>query len=248
LPRHAGSNGASPFLLANPVGLGIVPLKTGMKPARAITIAATLLLLSFFAVYLNRPQEPSYKGRTMTQWLSAATRSGNAQSNEYHDTMVAIKAIGANAIPTLLKYLEARDSTFTSRVNSFLNRTLRLRFHLATAHEKHEWAALSFAFLGKEGLPAVPALGELAKHPNSEIRAWTFTCLYSICPERQIYQPILTQFLHDQNRALRLDAATTLRNLYPTEAERLGAYQEFPELKTPPATNTLSAGDSAGPK
>ncbi|EEF60838.1 hypothetical protein Cflav_PD4007 [Pedosphaera parvula Ellin514] len=239
---------ASPFLLANPGGFGIVPLKTGMKSPRAITIAATLLFLGFFAFYITRPQEPSYKGRTMAQWLSAANRPGNAQSNEYRDSMVAIKAIGTNAIPTLLKYLEARDSTFTLRVNSFLPRTLRLHFNLATAHEKHEWAYLSFADLGKEGLPAVPALGELAKHPNSDTRAWTFSCLYNICPEKQTYQPILTQFLHDQDRILRLDAARTIRNLYPSEAEQLGAYKEFPELKTPPATNTLSASDSAGTK
>ena len=86
----------------------------------------------------------------MTQWMSAATRSGSAQSNS--DNEAAIKAIGTNAIPTLLEYLEAKDSTFTLRVNFLLNWTLGPRFHLATAHEKHEWAYLGFASLGRDGL------------------------------------------------------------------------------------------------
>src|SRR5437016_1990502 len=62
------------------------------------------------------PQEPSHKGKPLRFWLSRATEAGAVFSDQKDPNVIecreAIRSIGTNAIPMLLRILRAKDSTF----------------------------------------------------------------------------------------------------------------------------------------
>ncbi|MDB6123437.1 MAG: domain containing protein [Pedosphaera sp.] len=76
-----------------------------MKRRRVILIIVTVLLLGGFAFNLSRPKEPSYEGRTLTEWVSKykndcyekkiSPRYG-FDSPQMTNSVSAIRAIGTN--------------------------------------------------------------------------------------------------------------------------------------------------------
>src|SRR4051812_23901697 len=91
-----------PSFLGNPY-----PHNTAMKRPRILFFVTVGILLLTFGWFVSRTREPSYQGRTLTEWLrSAADTYPEADSEEVR----AIHHIGSNAIPTLLAYAAAKDS------------------------------------------------------------------------------------------------------------------------------------------
>jgi HEAT repeats len=227
-----------------------------MRPSLLKCSFIALVICCLATVFLCRSTEPTYKGRTVTQWLSAASGRGTtlfeapdgAPPSEFIKCRAAIRAIGTNSIPILLKYVEAQDTTFVAQIESLLTRQSLLPVHPATAKEKRVWALYGFRFLGKDAVSAVPALGKLAQHPNPDVRHSAYYCLSCIDPEKQTYLPILTQLLHDQDPSIRLDAARTISDSFSTEAENLGVFKEFPLLRARSITPPFSSSDATNSK
>lgn len=224
---------------------------------RRNAIAAGLLLLSVaFLVYLCWPQGPFYHGRSLNAWLQDFTNplrhaSGIPLQNlsaemgaRMEGAQRAVKAIGTNAIPTLLQYVRAKDSGVTHMVGAPMGPRSFAGDWFPSAREKHAMAQAGFTILGKDALPAQPALIALTKDNDPSVRLTAFECLFFIVqPDYKTLTTILVPFGHDPDRYNRERAAERMRMfvaiITPEEAQKASVYEAFPELRpsTAPGKN-----------
>src|ERR1700730_7870815 len=94
-----------------------------MKRIRLIGIVVAVILLGGLAIAIYRAREPRYQGRTLSEWIrdgasALNTFRMNPTANPFHPetdpdwqaASHAVKEIGPDAIPFLLKWVEAKDS------------------------------------------------------------------------------------------------------------------------------------------
>jgi hypothetical protein len=125
--------------------------------------------------HFRKPIEPSYAGRSFSQWLddyhlSFQPVEANIPTNP--EPVVALRQIGTNAIPILLEWVEKRPTDWSGKFNnwaealpSFLARTApirRLRQN-ANPYLRRYNTELAFSVLGTNANSAVPALARLLK-------------------------------------------------------------------------------------
>src|SRR5438093_430223 len=109
-------------------------------------------------VWRLMPTEPSYLGKPLTHWLE------QLQIGQYYDPKVkdeavkALRAMGASAIPPLIKLLKKRDSALKQRINSLTTRSPLKRALLPEAHFDKNWAADALGEIGPPASAAIPAL------------------------------------------------------------------------------------------
>src|ERR1035437_126713 len=161
----------------------------------------------------QRLTEPSYQGLTLSKWLIVyyngySGHDNNPPAAEINGAKRAIRAIGTNAIPTLIAWL-ADDSPGISR-REIEEEALKIR--------------------GKKGRPAIPALIELLKDKNEETRVQAFFCLQEIQPDKEVFVPVLIQMVHEKNKSISLYAAEQLVGDYPDAAIKAGILEIHPEL------------------
>lgn len=162
-----------------------------------LLIVAGILLLSAGWLLFGR-REPSYQGRTLTQWLRAA--QGESPESDSVEAR-AIRHIGTNAIPTLLAYAAAWDTPLTKFLVHW--RALHPRFYLpvSSQYDKETLGEIGFALLGPEEKSAVPELIRLLR--ENDYAEWTSAarCLASIGPAAEPAVPDLIKVCERENAA-----------------------------------------------
>src|SRR5207249_4233134 len=141
--------------------------------------------------------EPSYQGKTLSAWLRQ-TRSVFRPIVEKDRAALknAIRQMGTNAIPYLLKMAARRSSDFREELIT-LDRS---HFHLFGGtydSEYHEMATLGFSALGADAKPAVPRLIKLLDDPDPEIALGAAEDLAAIGPEAAQGIPALLRVCQD---------------------------------------------------
>jgi hypothetical protein len=137
----------------------------------ALAIILLLLLLSVFSRSKPPSPEPSYEGRTLTQLadLNPNAINGNPRSAE---AKAAVRAIGTNAVPCLLAWLDADHDPIKQAVQQFIVGLPDLILYRsardwALVDQWHlELAPYLFATLGPDGAPAIPELERIAADPR----------------------------------------------------------------------------------
>ena len=133
-----------------------------------------IALLGALAWQASRPREPAYQGRPLSAWLShyalGADPAEALRANE------AIRQIGTNAIPTLLRMLQANDSAVKSKLLRMVAKQHFVRLRCSSAFDQNVEAVQAFGVLGSEGKSAVPALVQIyeqsiSKSPQTELMA-----------------------------------------------------------------------------
>jgi HEAT repeat protein len=145
---------------------------------RRLLIALGLLGLAALAVFLaNRrgPEARVFQGKSVATWARQCTAPSQLQRDE---ATVALKALGSNAVPGLLKLLGARDSflrrevwTLVPKLPAPLARTILKAVQPPDAALLRKGAAHGLAAVGPPAEPAVPALG-LALHSGEMELRW----------------------------------------------------------------------------
>jgi HEAT repeat protein len=135
---------------------------------RRITVA---ILACFFAVcgftfffIVNR--EPSYQGRSLSDWLIAAMKTSD--TNLYVETQVAIKQMGPKAAPYLVSWLTYEPSDLKRRI--LKNLPWEVEDRKQDRAMVAEWALV---VLGGDAKPAVPELTRLLNAPTEDNRPLT---------------------------------------------------------------------------
>jgi hypothetical protein len=175
-------------------------LKSGLL--LIIVIGLTLLVSN------SRRSEPVFHGKRLSVWLDAfsnglittdASPAPSGKIGAQIEARAALRDAGTNALPILLKLVEANDGAIKAKILMLFRKQTLIPFRLRTEQESHNIALCGFIFLGPTGKPAVPRLLELLndRHPN--VRRSAARALSSIGAADQNAVPELMKHLDDQN-------------------------------------------------
>ena len=173
-------------------------------------------------LFASDSKEPSYQGRTLSQWIGVyfsgySGDSPHATLEEDEAAERAIKEMGTNTFPTLMAWLSEDKPSINKR-----STVLQV-----------------FQILGEEGRPAAPALIELTKNKDKEIRNYALDCLLAIKPKREVLVPALVPLVHDPDRNISLTAAENLADLDEDAAKKAGVFDVFPQFNSLFETNNI---------
>ena len=168
-----------------------------MRKRRKALLWTLVGLLIVFAVVLvfqapPRVKQPVYNGRTLEKWLDVGAHSGKwgvwgprndgkgPTPQQLREAEKSVRAIGTNAIPTLLDWISYRASPFrrsSKDVISVLPPGQARDFLLFTvAGYKHEIRSelgdMGFAILNTNALPAREALSKLVRDSKDAGELW----------------------------------------------------------------------------
>lgn len=152
-----------------------------------------------------------YRGRSVEAWARmAASNNGEAEA--------AIRAMGTNAVPELIRLLHARDPFPRSQVWALARRNtspLRQWFpgiKPPDAASVRAGAIRSLGILGPDARMAAPALGKVLRGSDHQERADASAALGRIGKDAL---PVLLDALEDRNADVRRAAASALAQLGP---------------------------------
>jgi HEAT repeat protein len=133
-----------------------------MQSRRILFISMAVIFAAAFAWFVLKPREPSYQGKTLTAWLEEETTNGVEIYPEADPAAInAIRQIGTNAIPTLLKLAAVRDTPFRRtllKAAGMLNEKCGIDLHVNSYYELQALSCRGFFCLGPQAKPAVPGL------------------------------------------------------------------------------------------
>jgi HEAT repeat protein len=202
-----------------------------------------LALLGGFAWVVLRPHEPAFEGKPLSVVLNEANRNGGLAQGQSTGVYPpgselprlraerALRALGTNALPILLKMAGTRMSGFRQVVGAMAGDSKMDFLHLPPQEGKHEIAAWGMRLLGKEARPAVPALIRLLSDRDPEVQSAAADCLAGIGPEAAEAVPTLVRMLKDRNRAKQYDvrvfwAAHALGEIGPAAGAAIPSLEE----------------------
>lgn len=159
-------------------------------------------LVASVVVIICGVREPEYQGRSLNVW-ARDLRSGSPQART--NASLAIRQMGAKAVPFLVAELQARDSKLKIMVADFLEGRPEGQFHLRRDFERRSDAFQALQTLGPDGREAIPALAKMLDDPaESQMAAYT---LYRAGPSAV---PVLERALTNRAGKVRSAAISML--------------------------------------
>jgi HEAT repeat protein len=136
-----------------------------MRKRVHITLAVLLVALAGVITWqVLRLREPVFQGKRLSVWLNAYRMSGMAGVEtwqvrvEQQEADEAVRHIGTNALPTLLRMLRAKDSALKLKFMELAKRQHFIRIKYTPAEELNYRACAAFGVLRTKAQSAVPAL------------------------------------------------------------------------------------------
>ncbi len=189
-----------------------------MRKRLQIAVAVLLVgLLSGITWGLLREREPVYQGRSLGSWLEGFSLSPTnrfqpiMEQPQWRASEQAVRAIGTNSIPTLLRMLRLRDEPWKLAFLRVAAKGHLLRVHYTSAAELNYRAASSFEALGETASNSVPELLQILQEKRSESsqNAVVFA-LGGIGPAAASAVPYLLRLTSSTDVALRHNAVGAL--------------------------------------
>lgn len=151
-------------------------MSNARRTSKRIVILTGLLLAGVVGVVWWRsagPPEPVYQGRPLSSWLDHHVASSSARppygSPAWKEADEAIRHIGTNAVPTLVRMLRAKDKPdFVLKLMDWGRRHGLPGMQYRRASAQHEEAEYAFEMLGADAVSAVPDLIEIYRRNISE--------------------------------------------------------------------------------
>ncbi|EEF60663.1 hypothetical protein Cflav_PD6254 [Pedosphaera parvula Ellin514] len=168
-------------------------------------------------------REPRSEGKSLTEWCrlySQHETSGWQRTGKFHvpgetpgEAQLAIRKIGTNALPHLVRMVGAKDSPLKVKIWMLLRRQSVVRIPLM-AREERPLATWGFDVLGAEAKPAVPALIQLMDDKDMMVRRMVMICLEKIGPSANDAVPVLSRALDDPGLKMRSTALYALVSVH----------------------------------
>src|SRR5688572_26702845 len=90
-----------------------------MVRSKIITPVVLLCLIVAGLVFALKPaSEPSYEGKPLSAWLREISNPHEQRDEKGVKAINVIRAMGTNALPSLMRMLQARDSQFKDRMQA----------------------------------------------------------------------------------------------------------------------------------
>src|ERR1043165_3334350 len=134
-----------------------------------LLLLAVAVLVGVLVVVLPREREPEYGGKRLSEWVERyATPPHMRQTEEAAD---AIRHIGTNAIPYLLKWIKYDPPSWKNKLYKALNFTFeRVNRDWMLQDEQRDRAdraTMAFRALGSEAEGAIPELTRRMNDPKA---------------------------------------------------------------------------------
>ncbi len=183
----------------------------------AISFIAAILLVA-----LTRNSEPSYQGKTASEWLNVKWNGQAEFDAALAERKIAFDAMGKKAVMHFARELSAGDSLFEQALEK-LNRKLgRTKKGQASFMERKMAASNNLQFLGNHKLadlsPIVPDLIKLANHPSAKVRNNCLSILEYCHSHEELVVPAMKNLLNSADVGTSIRAARVLAN-YPSSSE-----------------------------
>ena len=199
----------------------------GVKPMtkrRSIWIVSSLVALAVAGLLLARAlREPSYQGKSLSEWLDDFSGRGReagsdlASSTARQDASVAaVRAIGTNAIPHLLRMLDAEDSPRKLKWAALLAKYLKVKINTEQAGIEQTRAMSGFLILGPKASPALPELMKRVNGPGAINGNRELLLFRAISSTGKDSIPYLHPLLTNRIPTLRGEAAIALSGVNPS--------------------------------
>jgi HEAT repeat protein len=146
------------------------------KRNRILFFSLLVVLLIAFAWFLLRQGEPVYQGKPLSYWLDPK-RVGQGDEQEAD---IAIRAMGTDAIPTLLSMLGTKDTRIRRGLIKLSEKFDWLPLHIRDREEILNMAMRGFEALGPIAKPAEPALVRFLRDSDSQTRVYAAYVLTKI--------------------------------------------------------------------
>jgi HEAT repeat protein len=183
------------------------------KPWLIVGLIAVIVAVA--AALLRTPSEPVYHGKPLSNWLRGYSATARGEAPMRGEAEAAIRAIGTNAIPTLLHMIEHRDNPLEDRMLSLAQKIPFLRIQRVSPLDPNYEAVMAFKVLGTKAGSAVPRLIEIYNHePDRDTKFWVISALAEIGPAAEPAVPILLHTLSGTNTRLRENAARALGEIH----------------------------------
>ncbi len=194
----------------------------------AVLAAGGVGVLAWLA--LRGPREPVYQGKRLSAWLhDYDTRTGRPHA----DADEAVRNIGTNALPFLLRLFRENDSSFKFRALRLLGKQHFVKISHTPARTLNEEAMYAIKALGARASNAVPGLIHIYNQNLSADAQWTVAySLSSIGPAASNAVPILltractAERLNSTNWIVCESAITALGQIHGQPAMVVPAFME----------------------
>jgi HEAT repeat protein len=124
---------------------------------KTVFIASVCLILSLaVAIIVLHEPEPSYGGKSLTEWLQDAADAGREDELTRH--RAAVQAMGTNCIPTLMEFLTYETPGWKQQMYAIANRVSGRYGVYFRDRDLNNFALIGFYLLGSDGAAAIPPL------------------------------------------------------------------------------------------
>jgi len=158
-------------------------------------------------------REPVHQGRRLTEWLAELDR--HTPDPERQKAEQAIRCIGTNALPHLMRWLQTRDSALKLKMMELAGKQSLIRFPFTTANLRVNRAIAAFRTLGTDAESAIPVLidwieGKGSGKMDFRTRMIAISTLRELGPAARHAIPTLIEALKDNDARGRANAAGAL--------------------------------------
>lgn len=150
--------------------------------------------------------EPVYQGRKLRAWLEDASEF--TQTGAQRQAMDAIRTIGTNALPSLIRMMRSKDSPLKLAILKLAGKQRLVELDFERASDLHILAAYGCSILRSKARPAIPVLVTLLQ--EEEYCLVVPTALVSIGPDGVL---ALTGALTNVNANVRHNIAAALADI-----------------------------------
>jgi HEAT repeat protein len=174
-----------------------------------------LAMLLGVTVYLTSPSEPRFQGVWLSEWVEGlentdlASKWGTDKQSGRDRAAEAIRHMGTNTLPVLLKMLRYKDSRLKLILYGFCEEHFRVQFNRADYY--HMVAGEALELLGAKALPAMPEIMKLLGEENHDAYNVPQSVMANLGAETVLP---LTYALTNQNSNVRIGAATVLGRIH----------------------------------
>jgi hypothetical protein len=152
------------------------------KRVQIVLAVVVVAVVGVIVWQVLREREPVYQGKRLSQWAKIYA-SPDFTLLSHSMSKHAIEQMGTNAMPILLKMLQARDSAFTRKLGSLANNQSIIPVHFTSAAEYRFRAVAALKVLGPAAKSAVPALVTALNDDDFFVKSTSQDALEQIDPE-----------------------------------------------------------------
>jgi len=167
-----------------------------------------------------RHREPVYQGKSLSTWLEGYTPDPKSyrplvEQPQWQQANAAVRGLGTNAIPSLLRMLRARDNPWKLKLVRLASNQRFIKISYVSASELNVRAAMAFGSLPDHGSNSVPELIQIYKENRSEeSQSAVVLAFRSIGPAASQAVPVLLNAAGSSDLTIRHNALAALGEIH----------------------------------